>query len=117
MTFSVQYIVSDNFDGQKLFIIISLVTFVHVVKFVFCLIYTACIVMRQGLCNGTMSVRLSIRLSVCPIYRLLQQRVAAVGPASNDTDRLLHGASAAVTSAFWSISAAARPVAARCQLT
>ena len=36
---------------------------------------------EQGLCNSTVSVRLSACPTVCPIYRPLQRRVAAAGPA------------------------------------
>jgi len=39
--------------------------------------------MRRGLCSGTMSVRLSVRLSVCPSYRPLRhsaRRVCSCGP-------------------------------------
>jgi len=59
--------------------------------------------MRQGLCNGT--------VSVCPI-RPLQQRAAGLLLWAADIDRLLHGASAAGAAAFRSIFTAARRSAA-----
>jgi len=54
--------------------------------------------MRQGLCNGTVSVRLSVSPSVCPSvcpsYRPLQQHAAGLllwARWARDIDRLLHG--------------------------
>jgi len=47
------------------------------------------------LCNGPVSVRLSVRLSLCPVYRPLQQRAAGLllgAQQAGDIDRLLHGA-------------------------
>jgi len=46
--------------------------------------------MRQGLCNGPVSVG----LCVCPIHGALQQRAAGLLLA-DDIDRLLHGRHAA----------------------
>ena len=34
--------------------------------------------MRQGLCNGTVSFRLSVRPSVCPVYRPLHPAAAGL---------------------------------------
>jgi len=51
---------------------------------------TACTVCAKGLRNGTVSVR----PSVCPSYRLLQQRAAGLllrARRTGDIDRLLHG--------------------------
>jgi len=55
--------------------------------------------MRQGLCNGTVSVGPSVRLSV-PANRPLQQRAAGLllcAWQAGDIDRLLHGRRPAAT--------------------
>jgi len=50
--------------------------------------------MRQGLCNGMVSVRPSVCPSVCPSYRPLQQCAAGLLLwywQADGIDRLLHG--------------------------
>jgi len=45
---------------------------------------------EESLCNGPVSVHLSVRLSVCPIYRPLQLRAAGLllgAPRAGDIDR------------------------------
>ena len=49
----------------------------------------------QGLCNGTVSVRLSVGLSHLPTAAAACGGFAAVGPWAGNIDRLLHGR-------FWS---------------
>ena len=53
--------------------------------------------MRQGLCNSTASVCLSVCPSVCLIRSLLQRAAGLLlwAPRAGQIDRLLHGASAA----------------------
>jgi len=75
---------------------------------------TVRVVMRSRVYKTVL--RPSVRLSVCPIYRPLQQRAAGLllwAPQAGNIDRLLHGASASGAAAFRSIlSTAARRSAA-----
>jgi len=83
--------------------------------------------MRQSLCNGTVSVHMSVSLSVCLSVRRLSHHSAAARRCAGlllwarsrgqaiSIDWLLHGASVADAAAFRPIAASERRVSSKCE--